>query len=219
MNVAEIALRAKEDIDAVYAVGKAQGGDTTAAKTEFATEIYKGATAIDVSNNSDLSHSDLIIVINAIETKEIEMIPSRTIDTSSFWDSVYLEMNDLSQSPYTVTNAYVEKDDYNDFDVIKGTAIGKNGKNYDFAINAYNSYKYDFNIYNLMSAEEIPYFKTINIKDVWFEDGGFYYQLYEFVIAEHPKGEVSTLTLGAANIAKLTEEEKAIATDKGWNVV
>jgi hypothetical protein len=33
-----------------------------------------------------------------------------------------------------------------------------------------------------------------------------------------PTGETKTLTLGATNLAKLTNEEKAIATQKGWTL-
>lgn len=43
------------------------------------------------------------------------------------------------------------------------------------------------------------------------------YGLYNY--GEDTSGTTHTLTLGATNLAKLTDEQKAIATEKGWSLV
>ncbi len=63
------------------------------------------------------------------------------------------------------------------------------------------------------TLDEVPeYFKNATHYKAYSMEKGFSVKSVEAV----PTGETKTLTLGETNLAKLTEAEKKIATDKGW---
>ena len=158
---------------------------------------------ISFKDSTKLSHDSLMSIIGALK----DLHPSKTLTYSygNFGECVIEGFyTDPKGIEFYVTSA-----------VLNGMTLVCQSK--------YNNYENEpcdvtITVTNIdISQEDVTKIKSIkqNVID-YTPETGF---ITDVVIKTKDKAsEVKTLTLGTANLAKLSEEEKAMATDKGWEL-
>mgnify|MGYP003289559829 CR=1 FL=1 len=135
------------------------------------------------------------------------------LDTSNTTDMSYAfkscsKLTDLDMSSCNAEKVTNLSDIFNGCKILKNLKFFKNlGKGYRSISNNYSNYRLD-----LSSCVELTHESLMNVINNLYDlnltynvaTGGTLYR--------------QSLVLGSTNIAKLTEEEIAIATNKGWNV-
>lgn len=142
-----------------------------------------------------LTHDSLMSIINALKNfveKKTLRYPSGSIK------EVNWELGDYRAFTFFVTNAT-----YN---------------NNTLTLDCY--YDYNPEIGNFTVILNIENFDedVSNIKEIGFPFVDETYEDWEAQLTLEGATESRTLTLGVTNLAKLTDEEKKIATDKGWKL-
>ena len=147
-----------------------------------------------------LTHESLMSIINALK----DFADSKTVTYHNGEYGSY-SISETSFDPkgveWTVTDA-----------VLNGTTLICHGYNEE-----YNSYDVTITVTDInISAEDVAKIRTIQ-----FDVASYNPEIYEFIVDVVIKvsGEPTqqkTLTIGTANLLKLTEAEKKKATNKGW---
>ena len=184
----------------------------------------KIGTNINVSRCTQLTHDSLMSIINALEDKNPEKtIKGRWILNENLvwqdWMDDYITVFDEHQFGFGYT--------FNINYTYKGTSqtslyIGNSGIGYSIRLVQLGSFSNIF--YPDNSEWQIAANRTIDFGNAPVSMPEHF---YEFITANATSdgGEILnnnsatyTATLGAANLAKLTESEIAIATQKGWTL-
>ena len=155
---------------------------------------------IDFKDCSKLTHESLMSIINAL--KDFTTLKNVTYHNGEYGSYSISETGfDPKGVEWTVTDA-----------VLNGTTLICHGYNEDNNFYDVTITVTDINI----SADDVAKIRTIKFELVSYNP-----EIYEFIVDVVIKvsGEPTqqkTLTIGTANLLKLTEAEKKKATDKGW---
>lgn len=141
-----------------------------------------------------LTHDSLMSIINALKN----FVETKTLTYSSGIESVGWELGDYRSQSFSVTNATYNNntltlDCFSDYCGAGNFTVTLNIKNFD---------------------EDVSIIKEISFPfvDDTFSD-------WEVKLTLVCATESRTLTLGETNLAKLSDKEKAIASNKGWILV
>ena len=184
--------------------------------TVFHANMFNNATALEnitfegvIANNLDmhwsskLTHDSLMSIIKAL--KDFNSYETLTYSYGNFGECVIEGFyTDPKGIEFYVTSA-----------VLNGTTLVCQSK--------YNNYENEpcdvtITVTNIdISREDVAKIKSIkqNVID-YTPETGFITDV--LIITKDKASEVKTLTLGTENLAKLSEEEKSMATDKGWEL-
>lgn len=154
-----------------------------------------------------LTHESLISIINALKTFE-------TVNTTERFEyGEYGGWNEFN----------------NDFGDPKGITWNVNSATYEYGtltlrcsnVEYYGTTHHcDFTIEGIpLNSEDVPYIKTFmaDVMDYTETEWGMEF-ICDLVFTIEKSTGSGTLTLGETNLAKLSDEEKAIATNKGWEL-
>lgn len=163
-----------------------------------------GQDGFDVSE-SPLTHASLLSIFNALY---------------DYGEKVY--EYDITNNPFAFVNMPSMT---NGEDIYTITGVGDEGDgDYYIYTKSGAGYNCDFYCHSEMGhSEEIVNTLQVGtqfIIDIDITDTiNWKYTLNKWKIVYTKSGkEVKTITIGAANLAKLTDDEKAIATQKGWTI-
>lgn len=165
--------------------------------------IFKGTIADELEIEGNLSHDSLVSIINALKPFVTTKINTKNYDISNFNGGEFIG------DPATYT-----------FEVISASLSGTT-LICDTVLFGTENYTVTISNVTDITEDDLP-----NIKSIYFpidhihEEFGYpVVTTVEINIVKYIVSETKTLTLGATNLAKLTDEEKAIATNKGWVLV
>jgi hypothetical protein len=165
--------------------------------------IFKGTIADELEIEGNLSHDAIISILNSLKNLSIQNMITKQYDYASV-------TNTFQGDPSTYT-----------FDV-KSASLNGTTLTCSVFLEALNE-NCTITIYNVTNITEDD---LSNIKSIYYpmdhvhEEFGYpVVTTVEINIVKYIVSETKTLTLGATNLAKLTDEEKALAINKGWNLL